>query len=63
VLFSTDEVFVEWTSSSFEAYENSSHVVATLTSSAAYSFQYNITIIPYELDSTSVRPPLSPASK
>lgn len=62
-MFSTDEVLVEWTSSSFEAYENSDHVVATLTSSAAYPFQYNITIIPYELNSTSVRPPFSPASK
>ena len=54
---------MEWLSSSFEAYENSSHVVATLTSSAAYSFQYNITIMPYELNETSVIPPFSPASK
>ena len=62
-MLSVDEVLVEWISRSFEAYENSSYVVATLTSSAAYSFQYNITIIPYGLDNTSVMPPYSPASK
>lgn len=45
----TDEVTVGWTSNLYDGYENNSFIVAALSMSAAYSFTYNITIIPYEV--------------
>ena len=50
----TDEITVEWTSHVYRNFESDSFIVAALSISAAYSFIYNITVIPYQLNSDSI---------
>lgn len=45
---------MEWTSDVYRSFENDGFITAALSISAAYSFPYNITIVPYQLSSDSV---------